>query len=406
MSDTRPPRTRRPLDGILVLDCSTFLAGPFAAGILGEFGAEVIKIEHPGGGDPFRKYGTPAAESDTLCFLSEDRNRGSVTLDLKSAKGGALFRRLAAKADVVVENFRPGTLEKWGLGYASLAAENPRLVMLHVSGYGQDGPYRDRPGFARIAHAFGGLTNLAGMPGGPPLTPGSTSLADYMSGLYGVIGIMMALRDRDASGEGQEIDIALYEPVFRVLDELAPAYARKGTVRGREGLGTLNACPHGHFECADGGWVAIACTSDKMWERLAATMGRPELAAPDRFAMSRQRVAAREEVDGIVSGWTRSMARDQVIQRCVAGEVPCGAVNTIADIFADPHFEARGNLERVADPRAGEVVVPAVVPRLSRTPGRIDRLAPALGADTDSVLRDKLGLSAAEIAALKADKVV
>jgi crotonobetainyl-CoA:carnitine CoA-transferase CaiB-like acyl-CoA transferase len=244
------------------------------------------------------------------------------------------------------------------------------------------------------------------MPDGPPLTPGSTSLADYMSGMYGVIGIMMALRDVDRTGKGQEIDVALYEPVFRVLDELAPAYGQAGTVRGREGLGTLNACPHGHFECGDGGWVAIACTSDKMWERLAATLGRPELAAPDRFATAKQRVAARQEVDGIVSAWTRSMPREQVIQRCMEGEVPCGAVNTIADIFADPHFQARGTLETITDPRAGEVVVPAVVPRLSRTPGRVARLAPALGADTDAVLRGRLGLSDEEIAALRHDRVV
>jgi crotonobetainyl-CoA:carnitine CoA-transferase CaiB-like acyl-CoA transferase len=395
-----------PLGGILVLDCSTFLAGPFAAGVLGEFGAEVIKVEQPKGGDPFRKYGTPAPGGDTLAFLSEDRNRGSLTLDLKAPRGAEIFKRLAAQAHVVVENFRPGTMAKWGLGYATLAAENPRLVMLHVSGYGQTGPYRDRPGFARIAHAFGGLTNLAGMPDGPPLTPGSTSLADYMSGMYGVIGIMMALRDVDRTGKGQEIDVALYEPVFRVLDELAPAYAQAGTVRGREGLGTLNACPHGHFECGDGGWVAIACTSDKMWERLAATLGRPELAAPDRFATAKQRVAARQEVDGIVSAWTRSMPREQVIQRCMEGDVPCGAVNTIADIFADPHFQARGTLETITDPRAGEVVVPAVVPRLSRTPGRVARLAPALGADTDAVLRGRLGLSDEEIAALRRDRVV
>jgi crotonobetainyl-CoA:carnitine CoA-transferase CaiB-like acyl-CoA transferase len=220
-----------------------------------------------------------------------------------------------------------------------------------------------------------------------------------MSGLYGALGLLLALRQRDVSGEGQEIDIALYEPVFRVLDELAPAFAKVGTVRGREGLGTLNACPHGHFECGDGGWVAIACTSDKMWERLAAAMGRPELAAS--HPRSADRIAARADIDGAVTSWTKARPRAEVIERCVAGEVPCGPVNTIADIFADPHFKARGNLAEIAG-----AIVPNVVPTLSRTPGRVERLGPPLGADTEIVLRDRLGLSDAEIAALRRDGVV
>jgi crotonobetainyl-CoA:carnitine CoA-transferase CaiB-like acyl-CoA transferase len=280
---------------------------------------------------------------------------------------------------VLVENFQPGTLEGWGLGWEQLSAANPRLVMVRISAYGQTGPYSDRPGFARIAHGFAGLAHLAGEPDGPPVIPGSTSLADYMSGLYGVIGILLALRQREASGAGQEIDIALYEPVFRVLDELAPRFARQGWVRGPEGLGTVNACPHGHFECGDGQWVALACTSDKMFERLARVMGRPDLAAPDRFMTTRQRIASRAEVDGLVGAWIRSLPRDEVVGRCVEGEVPCGPINTIADIFADPHYRARGNLVALDEPGLGEVVVPGVVPKLSRTPGRIAALGPALG---------------------------
>jgi crotonobetainyl-CoA:carnitine CoA-transferase CaiB-like acyl-CoA transferase len=396
----------RPLDGLVVLDCATFLAGPFAAAIMAEFGAEVIKVEQPGQGDPFRKFGTPTERGDSLAFLSEGRNKTSITLDLRRPKGAALFKRLAAEADVVIENFRPGTLEKWGLGYDTLAALNPALVLLRISGYGQTGPYKDRPGFARIAHAFGGLTHLAGLPDGPPVTPGSTSLADYMSGLYGLIGVLMALNHRTRTGEGQAIDMALYEAAFRVLDELAPAYARTGKVRGREGMGTTNACPHGHFECADGGWVAIACTNDKMFERLARAMGRPELAAADRFAMTAQRLAAREEVDGLVTAWTRAMPRDRVMDKCLADEVPCGPINSIADIFADPHYRARDNLVPLVDAMLGQIVVPGVVPKLSKTPGRVESLGPVLGAGNDRVYRERLGLSDEEIAALKREGVI
>jgi crotonobetainyl-CoA:carnitine CoA-transferase CaiB-like acyl-CoA transferase len=371
-----------------VLDLATFIAAPFAAGLLGEFGAEVIKVEQPEGGDPFRRFGSPTPAGDSLAWLSEARNRQSVTLNLKMPQGQALMRRLVEQADVVCENFRPGTLERWGLGWAELAAVNPGLVMLRISGYGQTGPYRGRPGFARIAHAFGGLTHLAGLPDGPPVTPGSTSLADYIAGLYGAFAVMLALRHRDATGEGQVIDVALYEAVFRMLDELAPAFASFGTVREREGAGTTNACPHGQFRCADGAWVAIACTSDKMFDRLARVMGRPELAAPEAYGEGRRRLAARDAVDRLVGAWT------------------CGPVNTIADIFADPHYGTREVLVTLADEAVGPVVVPGVVPRLSRTPGRVTRLGPRLGEHNAAVYRRLLGLDDATIASLRAEGVI
>jgi crotonobetainyl-CoA:carnitine CoA-transferase CaiB-like acyl-CoA transferase len=394
----------RPLEGVRILDAASFIAGPFTTAILGEFGAEVIKVEQPGGGDPFRRFGTPTERGDTLAFLSEARNKRSVTLDLRKPAGVRIFKRLAAQSQVVCENFRPGTMERWGLGWSELRAVNPALVMLRVSGYGQDGPYADRPGFARIAHAVGGLTHLAGMPDGPPVTPGSTSLGDYMSGLFGAVGVLMALRHAERTGAGQEIDIALYESVFRVLDEIAPRYARDGTVRGREGAGTLNACPHGHFECGDGAWVAIACTSDKMFARLAEVMARPDLAT--QYGAAAERLAARETVDGLVEAWTRTMSRDEVVRVCTAGHVPCGPVNTIADIFADPHFAARGNLVEVLAEGVGPLTLANVLPRLSATPGRVDHAGPVLGADTDAVLGDLLGLSEAECDTLRADGVI
>jgi crotonobetainyl-CoA:carnitine CoA-transferase CaiB-like acyl-CoA transferase len=392
---------------VRVLDIATFIAAPMAAAILGEFGADVIKIEQPGGGDPWRRYGTKSKRADsTLAWLTEARNKRSLTLNLKAPEGAEIFKRLVKEADIVTENFRPGTLEKWGLGYDVLSEINPKIILMRVSGYGQTGPYRTRPGFARIAHAFGGLTHLAGMPGGPPVTPGSTSLGDYMTGMYGAIGCLLALRERDRSGKGQEIDLALYESVFRALDELAPAFAATGFVRDREGISTVNACPHGHFQCGDGRWVAIACTSDKMFERLARAMGKPELSSDKLYATTAKRLADREKVEGLVSSWTGSMDRDRVIEACVQDEVPIGAVNAINEIFDDPHFQARGNLETVDDPETGPVTVPAVIPRLSRTPGEIRNLGPALGNANQSVLEDLLGFSAKQITDLKAKGVV
>jgi crotonobetainyl-CoA:carnitine CoA-transferase CaiB-like acyl-CoA transferase len=406
MPASDPVPAAQPLAGIRVLDIATFIAAPFAASMMSEFGAEVIKIEQPGSGDPLRKFGTPSDRGDTFCWLSEARNKKSVTLDLRKRQGADLFRRLVADADVVCENFRPGTLEGWGLGYDALAAINPRLVMLRISGYGQDGPYRNRPGFARIAHAFGGLAHLTGMPGGPPLTPGSTSLADYVSGLYGALGVLLALRSRDTTGRGQSIDLALYEPILRMLDDLAPAYAALGIVRDRLGLGTSNACPHGHFETADGAWVAIACTNDKMFERLAQLMGRPDLARPETYGTAARRIADNKMIDGLVSAWVGGQPREQVLERCVAGEVPCALVSTIADIFADPHCAARGNLQSINDATIGAVVVPSPLPRLSETPGQVSGLGPTLGNANDEILGGLLGLGAEEIMALRREGVI
>lgn len=375
----------KPLDGVRILDLATFIAAPFAATVMGEFGAEVIKVEHPTG-DPMRRFGTVTeAEGQTLAWLSEARNKKSVTLDLKSPEGAAALKELVKRADILAENFRPGTLEKWGLGPDVLMELNPKLVMLRITGYGQTGPYKDRPGFARIAHAVGGLTYLAGEPGGAPVTPGSTSLADYISGFYGVIGLLMALRVAEQTGKGQIVDIALYESIFRVLDEIAPLYGKHGVVREREGRNTLNACPHGHFPCADGNWVAIACTSDKMWERLAVNvLKRPELA--EQYPTTRSRLDDRGTIDGLVEAFTMASPMKEVVDACTAGDVPCGPVNSIADIFNDPHIAARELLTRYQHETVGEVVVPSVLPRLSETPGSIDELGPPLGNANDYVL--------------------
>jgi crotonobetainyl-CoA:carnitine CoA-transferase CaiB-like acyl-CoA transferase len=292
------------------------------------------------------------------------------------------------------------------VGYEALAAVNPGIVMVRISGYGQTGPKRNDPGFARVAHGFCGLSHLVGNPDGPPLMPGSTSLADYTSGLYGALGVMMALRVKERTGQGQYIDIGLYEPMFRLLDELAPAYARHGFVRQRMGADTVNAVPHSHYPTQDGKWVAIAATSDKMFQRLAEIIGRPELAAPEELGTVARRVERREEVNGIVADWTSRLPRTEVLQRCAEGGLPCGPIYDIAEIFEDPQFAARGNLMKVADARVGEITIPAPVPKLSKTPAQIRQLGPELGSANDEVYTTLLGLSAAEIGDLRKAGVI
>ena len=396
-----------PLSGLRVIDVGTFLAGPYAASILGEFGAEVLKVEYPTGGDPMRRFGTPTKRGDaTLAWLSEARNKKSVTIDLRRPKGVELFLKLVSKSDVLVENFRPGTLEAWGLGWEVLSASNPGLVMLRVSGYGQTGPYRRRPGFSHIAHAIGGLSYLAGFPGETPVVPGTAPLGDYLSSLYGLIGVMLALRHKAKTGLGQVIDVGIYEAVFRQLDELAPAYGLFGTIREREGSGSFVAVPHGHFRTREGSWVAIACTTDRMFERLADAMGRPELASSGLYGEQRKRLAARDEVNKLVTEWALSLTRDELLERCLAREVPVGKLNSIADIFQDEHFRARGNLAAIEEDGVGTVVVPNVIPTLSDTPGRIANLGPPLGNATYEVMRELLELSAADIATLRQQRII
>ncbi|MGH8010879.1 MAG: CaiB/BaiF CoA transferase family protein [Candidatus Binataceae bacterium] len=396
----------QPLSGIRVLDAATFLAGPFCATILSEFGAEVIKLEHPKIHDPLRDLGMRTENGETLMWLSEARNKKTVTLNLSVPEGAEIFRKMVRQADIVVENFRPGTMERWGIGYEALSAINRGVVMVRISGYGQSGPYKDRPGFARVAHAVSGLSFLTGEAGGRPAAPGSMAFGDYLSGLYGALGSLLALRHREHTGVGQYIDVALYESVFRFLDELAPAFARFGFVRQRMGADVANIAPHSHYQCADGHWVALACSSDKMFERLARAMERPELATDEKFARMHARVANRDAINTIVAEWIGQHTRDKLMRICLQAEIPCGPVNSIADIFADPHFAARGNLMKVADAELGEIVLPSIVPRLSRTPGQITHLGRHKGADTDAVLHQWLGLDDAELAGLRTRGVI
>lgn len=393
------------LSNIRVLDLGTFIAGPYCATLLGEFGAEVIKIEPTEGGDALRKFGTETDCGDTLVWLSESRNKKCVTLNLRTPRGIELLKGLIAQADVVVENFRPGVMEKWGLGWEKIHKINPRTVMVRISAYGQTGPYRLQPGFARVAHAFSGLAFLAGQPGEVPVVPGSTSLADYMSGAYGAMGAMVALHARQASGLGQCVDLGLYEPVFRVLDEIAPAFQQNGFVRQRMGADTVNVCPHSHYQTRDGKWIAIACSNDKIFERLATAMGQPELAGADRFGPKEKRLAARAQVNGIVADWVASVDCAEALKRCEEAGTPASLIYSIADIFEDPQYLARENI-RMINSRIGPVAVPGVVPKLSATPGEINWLGEGLGSRNAEVLGGLLGIGAEELKVLQEQGII
>lgn len=398
---------KKPLAGIRVLEMASYIAGPYCCTLMAEFGAEVIKIELPGVGEAGRYYGTKsAAEDATFMFLSENRNKKSITIDLRTPEGVALLKRLVRLSDVVVENFQPGTLESWGAGWEDLRAENARLIMARITGFGQTGPAKDRPGFGRIGVAFGGLGFLTGYPDRAPTSPGTATLADYLSGLFASNGVLLALRARDAHGIGQFIDLGIYEAVFRILDEVAPVFHATGKVRERTGPASANSVPHSNFESKDHRWIGIACTSDKIFARLARAMGKPELAAADRWATYAARRAEAEAVNACVTAWTTSLNRDDILRVCEEYQVASGAVYAIDEIFADAHYAARENLLKLHDSRVGDVVVPNVVPRLSETPGVVESLGPSLGAHNREVFEGLLGMTSAEIGALASRKII
>ncbi len=396
----------RPLAGLRVLDLGTFLAAPFCGTLLAEFGAEVVKIEVPGTGDSLRTLGEER-DGVPLFWLQESRNKYAVTCNLRDPDGQAVVRDFVRNGyTVVLENFRPGTLERWNLGYEDLSAIDAGLIMARISGYGQDGPAKHRPGFGRVAQAFGGLTYLCGFPDRPPANPGSATIADYVSGLFAAYGVLVADRYRTATGRGQVIDMALYEGIFRILDSLSITYSVTGAIRERMGTATALAAPHNHYPTRDGKWVAIACTNDRIFARLAALMGKDELVADPRFSRERERVANRAEIDRIVEAWTVNQDMAPLMDALQQSEIPSSPIHSIADIFQDPQFAARGTLATVAHAILGEVKMPAVVPRLSESPGEIAWLGRDLGADTDTVLARALGYPPAHLNRLHARGVI
>jgi crotonobetainyl-CoA:carnitine CoA-transferase CaiB-like acyl-CoA transferase len=371
----------KPLAGLRVIDAATILAGPFAASILAEFGAEVVKVEQPGIGDPMRRLGTAGPGGNTYWWWSETRNKTSVELDLRSADGAQQFRDLASYSDVVIENYRTGTMDTWGVGYKALATTNPGLVWLAVSGYGRTGPLREAAGVARIAEAFTGMSDLTGNPDGPPGLSGSAALADYVCGLYGALGVLLALQARRITSRGQAIDMALYDGMARFLDEVVPVTAATGVVRQRMGAETHRSVPHNNFESADGRWVTIACTNDKMFDRLVEVSQRHEL-ADERFATNSSRLAYRPAVNAAVASWVASANAVDIVAACERAGVPSAVVATVREYIDHPQVAARQSLVRMMDDRFGELLVPGTVPRLTDTPGSIDRLGAELGERT------------------------
>jgi formyl-CoA transferase len=386
-----------PLQGIKVVEMGQLIAGPFASKMLGEFGADVVKIEPPGVGDPLRKW-RKLKDGTSLWWHVQSRNKRSLSLDLKAAEGQDIARQLIAEADVLVENFRPGTLEEWGLGWEALAEINPRLIMLRISGYGQTGPYRDRPGFGVIGEAMGGLRHLSGYPGQAPVRVG-VSIGDSLSSLYGVIGVLMALQERQRSGLGQSIDVALYESVFAMMESLVPEYDALGYVREPAGSALPGITPSNSYPCNDGRYVLIAGNGDSIFKRLMTLIERPDLGDDPRYAHNDGRSQHAELIDAAIAEWTQQRGRDEVIAALNEVRVPAGFPYSAADIVADPHYLARQMIEQVQT-SAGPLKVPGVLPKLSRTPGRLGGGGPALGEHTDDLLAG-LGLSDAQVSGLR-----
>jgi len=392
-----------PLAGLKVVELGQLIAGPFAAKTLADFGADVVKIEPPGAGDPLRQWRL-IRDSTSVWWQVQSRNKRSLALDLREPQAQDIVRRLAAEADVLIENFRPGAMEGWGLGPDALHARNPRLVMLRVSGFGQTGPYRDRPGFGVVAEAMGGLRHLTAEPGRVPVRVG-VSIGDTLAALHGVIGILLALQERQRSGLGQVIDVALYEAVFNCMESLLPEYSAFGAVREPAGSALPGIAPSNAYRCADGGWALIAGNGDSIFRRLMSTIGRDDLGNDPALAGNAGRVARVAEIDAAIGAWAAQRGVDEVLAALEAAAVPAGRIYTVADIAADPHYRARGMLDSVRLPDGAEIAVPGIVPKLSRTPGVHRRNAPALGQDTDAVLRE-IGLSEAQVAELRARGIV
>ena len=388
-----------PLAKLKVIEMGQLIAGPFAAKTLGDFGADVIKIEPPNTGDALRKWRL-LKDGTSVWWQVQSRNKRSLSLDLKQAEAQEIVRTLITEADVLIENFRPGTLEGWGLDPEKLLELNPRLIVLRISGYGQTGPYRDKPGFGVVAEAMGGLRHLTAEPGRVPVRVG-ISIGDTLASLHGVIGILLALQERHQSGKGQVIDIALYEAVFNCMESLIPEYSAFGEVRQAGGSALPGIAPSNAYLCADGGYVLVAGNGDSIFKRLMNLIGRADLANDPALENNDGRVARVAELDQAIGVWAQTMTTDQALELLDTVAVPAGKIYTVADIASDPHYKARGNIEHIQMRDGTRLDVPSVLPKLSRTPGSIKTLAPDIGENTDEILQS-IGLTEAQVASLKA----
>jgi len=393
-----------PLSGLRVIELGQLIAGPFASKMLGEFGADVIKVEPPETGDPLRTW-RMLHDGTSVWWAAHARNKRSITLNLREPEGQDVIRQLAKDADIVIENFRPGALEKWGIGFKDLHAINPKLIMLRVSGYGQTGPYKDRPGFGVIGEAMGGLRYLTGEPGRPPVRTG-VSIGDTLSGLHGVIGVLMALRHREQQGGvGQEVDVALYESVFNMLESVLPEYSKFGAIRQPSGASMPGIAPTNAYLCKDGKYALIAGNGDSIYKRLMEMIDRADLANDPKLARNTGRAEHADLIDAAISAYTAQHSLDDVLTAMNAAGVPAGKSYDAADIANDPHYQARDMILNATLADGSVVQVPGIVPKLSKTPGQITRPAPELGQHTTEVL-ESLGISASQQADWKARGVI
>jgi formyl-CoA transferase len=402
---TREASKSGPLAGIKILELGQAIAGPFAASFLAWFGAEVIKVEPPGTGDPLRNWRV-VHQGTSLWWYSMARNKKCVTLNLRAKEGQHIARELAKRVDVVLENFRPGTLEKWGLGYENLKKENPGLILARISGYGQTGPNAQKPGFAAVAEAFGGLRYVTGEPDRPPVRP-NLSLGDSVAGLHAALGILMALYHRDAKGgTGQVIDVALYESVLNLMEGAIPEFDLAGVKREREGMRLTGIVPSGTYPCADDAYIVIGANGDSIFRRFMSAIGRDDLAQDARLAQNDGRSCHVDEIDEAISAWTLRHPAREAIRILEAAEVPAGPIYSAGEMIEDPHYRERGVYEQVELPGGQSVKLPTVAPKLAATPGGLRWIGPPLGAHNNEVYRDWLGLPAAELARLASEGVI
>lgn len=385
-------RERGPLADLRVIEMGVLLAGPFCGSLLADFGAEVIKVEAPGTGDPMRGYGQARLDGEALWWPVVARNKKSITLNLRDAEGQELARQLVREADVVLENFRPGTMERWGLGYEALAEINPQIVMVRVSGYGQTGPYASRPGYAAVGEAMGGLRYVMGDPERPPSRAG-VSLGDTLAGTFGALGAVMAIHARERTGRGQVVDASIYEAVLAVMEGLIPEYQLGGHIRERSGAILPKVAPSNVYPTRDGKLVLIAGNQDTVFARLADAMGQPELASPERFGLHAVRGEQQEELDALVSGWTSGLSAQEVCDALEEHAVPFGTLYRAPEMLEDPHFKARQAIVRLLYKGDQEIAMQNVFPKLTDTPGGVRWIGPELGAHNDEVYGELLGLS-------------
>ena len=397
--------TTGPLRGIRVLDISTMIAAPFSAALLADFGAQVIKVELPGQGDSLRNV-APMFANRSLYWSVLGRNKCSITLDLRVPRGRELFLELVRRSDAIIENFRPGTLERWDLSYDTLKTTNADIVLVRISGYGQDGPYRDKAGFGTPAAAMGGLTYITGFPDRPPITV-PIALADYLAGLFGALGATTALLERERNRRGgQWVDVSLYESVFRLLEAVVPAYGKNGRIRERMGNRTGQSSPIGSYQTTDNRYMVLSVSTDRVWLRMTEAMGHPEWAADPRFASNPQRTAHADDVDAVVAVWFAEHTAEDAQRILDDAGVPVSPIYSIADIFSDPQYLARGDIIHPEDPEIGPVPMPAILPRFSRTPGEVRFVGPRLGEHNDQIYGELLGLDEDERARLHADGII